>query len=79
MTIDSTRRGFLFGLGALVAAPAIVKAEILMPVRGIIMPVVGGPLPLDLSFEIEKITVTAPSRRLLAQYTMEIVYPGYYR
>ena len=28
------RRGFLFGLGAVVAAPAIVKAASLMPVRG---------------------------------------------
>ena len=33
------RRGFLFGAGAsLIAAPAIVRAASLMPVRGIIMP-----------------------------------------
>ncbi len=31
-----TRRGFLFGLGALLAAPAIVRAESLMPVRAIV-------------------------------------------
>ena len=30
------RRSFLFGLGALLAAPAIVRAESLMPVRAII-------------------------------------------
>lgn len=37
------RRGFLLGLGAgLVAAPAIVRAASLMPVRGIIMPVEAG-------------------------------------
>ena len=29
----SSRRGFLFGLGALVAAPAIVKFENLMPIQ----------------------------------------------
>ena len=32
------RRSFITGLGALIAAPAIVKASSLMPVRGIIMP-----------------------------------------
>jgi hypothetical protein len=30
------RRSFLFGLGALLAAPAIVRAESLMPVRAIV-------------------------------------------
>jgi hypothetical protein len=34
------RRSFLLGLGAsLVAAPAVVRATSLMPVRGIVMPV----------------------------------------
>jgi len=34
------RRDFLFGLGAsVVAAPAVVHAASLMPVRGIVMPV----------------------------------------
>jgi len=33
------RRGFLGGLFSALAAPAIVRAELLMPVRGIIMPV----------------------------------------
>jgi hypothetical protein len=32
------RRSFLTGLGALLAAPAIVKADSLMRVRGIVMP-----------------------------------------
>ena len=32
------RRKFLVGLGALIAAPAIVCAARLMPVRGIILP-----------------------------------------
>lgn len=34
-----TRRGIIGGFGALLAAPAVVKAASLMPVRGIIMPV----------------------------------------
>lgn len=34
----TSRRSFLAGLGSLLAAPAIVRAEILMPVRGIIVP-----------------------------------------
>lgn len=34
-----TRRGIIGGLGALLAAPAVVKTASLMPVRGIIMPV----------------------------------------
>lgn len=34
----ASRRSFLAGLGSLLAAPAIVRAEILMPVRGIIVP-----------------------------------------
>jgi len=33
-----SRRGILTGLASLIAAPAIVRAENLMPVRGIIMP-----------------------------------------
>lgn len=33
MLIQPTRRGFLTGLGALLAAPAIVRASSLMPVR----------------------------------------------
>ncbi len=36
----TTRRSFLTGLGAsLIAAPAVVRAVSLMPVRGIVMPV----------------------------------------
>jgi len=39
MRIETSRRGFLGGLGAtLITAPAIVKAASLMPVRGLIMP-----------------------------------------
>ena len=34
-----TRRGIIGSLGALLAAPAVVKAASLMPVRGIIMSV----------------------------------------
>lgn len=36
------RRSFLAGLGSLIAAPAIVRASSLMPVRGIVMPVSPG-------------------------------------
>lgn len=32
------RRGFLMGLGSLVAAPAIVRAASLMPVKAIVVP-----------------------------------------
>lgn len=32
------RRSFLLGLGSLIAAPAVVQAASLMPVRGVIMP-----------------------------------------
>lgn len=40
MSIDTSRRGFLFGLTAsIIAAPAIVRAASLMPVRGIIAPI----------------------------------------
>lgn len=34
--MTASRRSFLAGLGSLLAAPAIVRAEILMPVRAII-------------------------------------------
>lgn len=34
-----SRRGLLTGLGAIIAAPAIVRAASLMPVRGIVMDV----------------------------------------
>jgi hypothetical protein len=55
------RRSFLTGLGALVAAPAVVQFASLMPVRGIIMPtriivvikyagMVGGPLRIEREF-----------------------------
>ena len=37
----SSRRGFLAGLSALIAAPAIVRAASLMPVRGIVMAIGG--------------------------------------
>lgn len=33
-----SRRGFLLGLGAALAAPAIVRAEIIMPVRKVVLP-----------------------------------------
>jgi hypothetical protein len=33
------RRSFLKGISALFAAPAIVRAESLMPIRGIIVPI----------------------------------------
>lgn len=38
--VTTSRRSFLLGLGAtLVAAPAVVRAASLMPVRGVILPV----------------------------------------
>ena len=51
MTFLASRRGFLAGLGSLlVAAPAVVRAEILMPVRSIerlISPPLIGPYSFD--------------------------------
>jgi hypothetical protein len=32
------RRSFLAGLGALIAAPAVVRADVLMPLRGVVVP-----------------------------------------
>lgn len=34
----TSRRGFLMGLGAALAAPAIVRAELIMPVRSLVKP-----------------------------------------
>jgi hypothetical protein len=34
--IKTSRRGFLLGAGSLLAAPAIVRAELLMPVRTVL-------------------------------------------
>ena len=39
MTLELPRRSFLAGLGALLAAPAIVKVANIMPVRQVIMAV----------------------------------------
>lgn len=39
---ELSRRAIFAGIGAVIAAPAIVKATSLMPVRGIIMPIEGG-------------------------------------
>ena len=36
--IEVSRRKLLVGLGALIAAPAVVRSGILMPIRGIVMP-----------------------------------------
>lgn len=36
--MEMKRRGFLIGLGAALAAPAVVRAEIIMPVKRIILP-----------------------------------------
>jgi hypothetical protein len=43
-TLTMNRRGFLTGIGALIAAPAIVRYGSLMPVRGIIQSVSLRPL-----------------------------------
>lgn len=39
--MDASRRGFLIGAASLLAAPAIVRVESLMPVRAIRDPVLG--------------------------------------
>lgn len=58
------RRSFLFGLGAVVAAPMIVKASSLMPVK-----VMNPTLFPEMEFSIEKISVIAKSRALKASWT----------
>lgn len=43
------RRGFLTGMAAAIAAPAVVRSGVLMPLRGIVMPtnhLVGMPLSI---------------------------------
>lgn len=41
----TSRRAFLTGFGSLIAAPAIVCVQNIMPVRGIIMPMTPFPIP----------------------------------
>ena len=63
-----TRRGLLFGLGSLIAAPAVVRAESLMKISGLIIPEVkiysapeviyGSGLRLDLANLIYRIEPT---------------------
>lgn len=48
--MNLSRRGFLAGLAATIAAPAIVKAEILMPIKKIIMPNELGWLPAQVVY-----------------------------
>jgi hypothetical protein len=45
------RRSFITGVVGLIAAPAIVRASSLMPVRGIVMPVVYGRSPAMAALE----------------------------
>lgn len=59
------RRGFITGLVALVAAPTIVRASSLMPIK------VMKPLYPVMDFKVERIMVTAQSRTLSATYTVE--------
>jgi len=42
MTIELPRRKFLIGLGSLIAAPAVVKASSLMPVKAYQEPMLSG-------------------------------------
>lgn len=65
------RRGFLTGIGALIAAPAVVKFASLMPVRGIIHPIpLIQPIPLDYA-ELVRVTRQAMLPRLVAQVYRE--------
>jgi len=65
------RRGFLTGMILAGMAPAIIKAEILMPVRKIvtIKDVWSGS---GVVIDVERTVVTAPSRVLKARYSMEM-------
>ena len=46
-----SRRSFLGGIGSLIAAPAILKASSLMPIRGIVMETEPLVLPLFYNFK----------------------------
>lgn len=55
-----SRRSFITGLSALIAAPAIVRVSSLMPVRGIVMPAM--PVPeVWAYFERRFVWVEGPS------------------
>lgn len=56
------RRSFLIGIGSLMAAPIIVKASSLMPVK-VMQPLI--------PFDIERIVISARSKYLKAEYTIE--------
>lgn len=65
------RRTFLTGLGALIAAPAIVRVASLMPVRGIVMPTLEESMTLvmsqDMYAELAAVTRKAFVPRLFVQ------------
>lgn len=67
------RRGFLLGLGtSIIAAPAIVRAASLMPVRGIVMPVA---MPSDV-FRIIHRSIMADARKAFDVYIyMDDLHP----
>lgn len=75
-----SRRSFLRGLGAtLIAAPAVVRAASLMPIRGIVQPISleGVPLTFDGGFPmLTEITRKAFVPRLFVQLWMPDKIPG---
>lgn len=78
-----SRRSIISGLGALIAAPALVRASNLMPVRGIIMPMPDLTVTLQ---EPANFANYAPGQWIkVASLDMQsslpsgLVYGGYYR
>lgn len=68
------RRGFLTGLGVtLIAAPAIVRAASLMPVRGIVMPTE----PMSLMSNMVRLQEELSLRKSRMIYTL--MHPSAYR
>jgi hypothetical protein len=79
----TSRRSFLTGLAAsLVAAPAVVRAASLMPVRGIIQPIES--LPIDLAYldllrqrmnDVYRLTHQAMTRNLFGDPDLVVPAP----
>lgn len=72
----TSRRSFITGLVSFVAAPAIVRASSLMPVKNFSITNIGSGYP-EMAFDIERIVVIAKSHCLTARYCFEEFGVGY--
>lgn len=72
----TSRRGFLIGLGALVAAPAVVRAASLMPVRGIIMDIYGQSPIMSVLEDIKFLNIRRTIWQTQWQEAAQFILPG---